>query len=151
LVCGKCSPYKTTLPKLREEGGSRVCKNCFGLRSPADVYEVENSDGSVSKTASNSNSASLSQEVDVTGYESFSVCGACKTSVELSLFSEDILCEGSLTGRQYQKSNKNGTKNCLILKSSKFRNMKRATGTIFTCIAFGKRGLIYDCSDECEN
>lgn len=36
LVCSACSPYKSDIPFLQEEGGSRVCKNCFGLRT--DIY-----------------------------------------------------------------------------------------------------------------
>lgn len=32
LVCSSCSPYKTPINFLNEEGGSRVCKNCFGIR-----------------------------------------------------------------------------------------------------------------------
>ena len=33
LVCAKCSPYLTAVPNIEEEGGSRVCVNCFGLKS----------------------------------------------------------------------------------------------------------------------
>ncbi len=32
LVCGGCSPFLTMIPQLEEENGSRVCKNCFGLK-----------------------------------------------------------------------------------------------------------------------
>ena len=32
LVCGSCSPFKTHIPLLEEDGGSRVCINCFGLK-----------------------------------------------------------------------------------------------------------------------
>lgn len=32
LVCNSCSPYSTTIPTLEEDGGSRVCVNCFGLK-----------------------------------------------------------------------------------------------------------------------
>ncbi len=33
LVCGGCSPFVTVIPQLEEENGSRVCKQCFGLKS----------------------------------------------------------------------------------------------------------------------
>lgn len=32
LVCSSCTPYTTVVNNLFEEGGSRVCVNCFGLR-----------------------------------------------------------------------------------------------------------------------
>lgn len=34
LVCGDCSPFITVIPVLNEDKGSRVCTNCFGLKSP---------------------------------------------------------------------------------------------------------------------
>jgi hypothetical protein len=32
LVCHDCSPFLTDIPVLMEDHGSRVCKNCFGLK-----------------------------------------------------------------------------------------------------------------------
>lgn len=32
LVCHECSPYITNIPNLQEDKGSRVCRNCFGLK-----------------------------------------------------------------------------------------------------------------------
>ena len=32
LVCHDCSPYLAVIPYVEEEKGSRVCKNCFGLK-----------------------------------------------------------------------------------------------------------------------
>ena len=32
LVCHDCSPFITIVPHLDEEKGSRVCRNCFGLK-----------------------------------------------------------------------------------------------------------------------
>lgn len=47
LVCAKCSPYMTTVPNIDEEGGSRVCVNCFGLKtevpSPRQFNSPQNS------------------------------------------------------------------------------------------------------------
>lgn len=37
LICSNCSPYKTNVPNIEEEGGSRVCTNCFGLKT--DSFE----------------------------------------------------------------------------------------------------------------
>lgn len=38
VVCHKCSKYKTNIQVLQEEGGSRVCTNCFGLKVEVDPY-----------------------------------------------------------------------------------------------------------------
>jgi hypothetical protein len=40
IVCNACSPYRTAIPALNEEGGSRVCTSCFGLRPSALITQV---------------------------------------------------------------------------------------------------------------
>jgi hypothetical protein len=40
IVCNKCSPYRTIIPHLNEDGGSRVCKSCFGLK-PAALDSID--------------------------------------------------------------------------------------------------------------
>lgn len=40
IVCNSCSPFRTPLPGLNEEGGSRVCKSCFGLK-PAAISAMD--------------------------------------------------------------------------------------------------------------
>lgn len=36
LVCHKCSPHQINVPNIEEDGGSRVCKNCFALKSESN-------------------------------------------------------------------------------------------------------------------
>lgn len=49
LVCYSCTPYTTQVNNLFEEGGSRVCINCFGLRNPGpESPSVKSSNNSYS-------------------------------------------------------------------------------------------------------
>ena len=67
LVCAKCSPYLTAVPNVEEEGGSRVCVNCFGLKNDANSSlnvlspekSVNHSIVSDNSCSTNSNSSSI--------------------------------------------------------------------------------------------
>jgi hypothetical protein len=66
VVCHNCSKFKTVIQILMEEGGSRVCTNCFGLKVDIDPYypkspltspNGDNNGGSVSPRSSGKFSA----------------------------------------------------------------------------------------------
>eukprot|EP01038_Epipyxis_sp_PR26KG_P006360 gene6360-8760_t len=66
LICNNCSPYITNVPHLDEQGGSRVCVNCFGLKSEVvapltrvSSYNHHETDSVVSSSPSISPSASF--------------------------------------------------------------------------------------------
>lgn len=53
LVCSSCSPFIAYIPNFEEEDGSRVCRNCFGLKqSTANIVERSPSRMSVSNSSS---------------------------------------------------------------------------------------------------
>jgi hypothetical protein len=56
LVCHDCSPYLTNIPYVEEERGSRVCRNCFGLK-PGLISPM--STGSISPMMSMNPEASM--------------------------------------------------------------------------------------------
>ena len=55
LVCSSCSPFTAYLPNFEEEDGSRVCRNCFGLKQ-ATSNIVERSPSRMSISGSNASS-----------------------------------------------------------------------------------------------
>lgn len=61
LVCSYCSPYKSIIPSLdqqEEEGGSRVCNNCFGLKT--DVFESVQPKAKIDRINSTANGSNSS-------------------------------------------------------------------------------------------
>lgn len=78
LVCSSCSPYKAVLTNFPESGGSRVCTNCFGLKSSKIITPLKPTAEKVDGVRRDSNSSKSATVATSTSSISISPCPSKK-------------------------------------------------------------------------
>lgn len=100
LICHDCSPYLSNIAGIDEPKGSRVCVNCFGLKTPGTSPKLDHSKLNEIQNISNK---SENQNINHIGSSNKSTSSNSikSSSIKSEEVDDDILLRGSIRRKKH--------------------------------------------------